>query len=69
MKWIQNWQLDPTVSEGFFGLVVGGFSFVQMTLTPLVGIWADRIEQVRLPLLLCNAFTLVQYYLGRGITV
>jgi MFS family permease len=54
-------QLDPTVSEGFFGLVVGGYSLVQMLLTPLMGIWADRMEQIRLPLLICNAFMLVGY--------
>ncbi|KAL3123270.1 hypothetical protein niasHT_006813 [Heterodera trifolii] len=51
--------LDPTVSEGFFGIIVGCFSLMQMIFSPLMGIWADRIGQLRVPLLVCNAMMLI----------
>ncbi|CAK5048659.1 unnamed protein product [Meloidogyne enterolobii] len=50
--------LDPQITEIFFGFVVGGYSLVQMVLTPLVGIWAEKIEQIKLPLLITNFFML-----------
>uniref|UniRef100_A0A183C3K9 MFS domain-containing protein n=1 Tax=Globodera pallida TaxID=36090 RepID=A0A183C3K9_GLOPA len=51
--------LDPTVSEGFFGIIVGSYSLMQMLFSPLLGIWAKRTGQMRVPLLVCNAAMLV----------
>ncbi|KAL3072393.1 hypothetical protein niasHT_034077 [Heterodera trifolii] len=51
--------LDPSASEAMFSVVVAAFSFTKIMAAPALGIWANRIERIRPPLLLCNFLMLV----------
>ncbi|CAD5230031.1 unnamed protein product [Bursaphelenchus okinawaensis] len=42
--------LDPTISENFFGYVVGAYSFGQIIASPLVGFLSNKLGKIRLPL-------------------
>ncbi|CAD5234076.1 unnamed protein product [Bursaphelenchus xylophilus] len=42
--------LDSTISENFFGYVVGAYSFGQIIASPLVGFLSNKLGQIRLPL-------------------
>ncbi|EYB99246.1 hypothetical protein Y032_0124g1240 [Ancylostoma ceylanicum] len=44
-------KLNPDASEAFFGYVVALYSFGQCISAPVFGYWSNRIDQVRLPLL------------------
>lgn len=56
-------QLEPGVTETFFGAVVGCYSLGQILASPLAGWLANRLGQIRLPLLL----NLACMFLGNAI--
>ncbi|VDM54168.1 unnamed protein product [Angiostrongylus costaricensis] len=42
-------ELDPSVSESFFGYIVAVYSLGQCVSSPVFGYWSNRIKQVRVP--------------------
>jgi len=43
--------LDATADKGFLGWIAMMYSLTQMIASPVIGTWANRINQVRLPIL------------------
>jgi len=48
--------LDPTVTEFFYGAVVASYALAQCIFGPLLGLWSNRIGQLRWPLITCSGF-------------
>uniref|UniRef100_A0A914I8V0 Major facilitator superfamily (MFS) profile domain-containing protein n=1 Tax=Globodera rostochiensis TaxID=31243 RepID=A0A914I8V0_GLORO len=51
--------LDPSATEASFGVVIAAYSLAQIVAAPLLGFWANRIERLRPPLVLCNVLMFV----------
>jgi len=43
--------LDPTASKEFMGYIVAANPFAQMIFAPIVGLWSNKLNSIRLPLL------------------
>lgn len=43
-------QVDPDITETFFGVTVAAYSLGQIISSPSFGFWSNSIRQVRLPL-------------------
>uniref|UniRef100_A0AC35TPG1 MFS domain-containing protein n=1 Tax=Rhabditophanes sp. KR3021 TaxID=114890 RepID=A0AC35TPG1_9BILA len=52
-------QSDPNASIKFFGFIVSSYSVTQLITSPIIGIWSDKIKQIKLPIQVGLLFMLV----------